>query len=249
MDKSLGKGLLALEILAESESPIGVTALAGRMGITKSNAHRLLTALVATGYAEPTQPRGSYAPSLKLWRLGARIVARLDVKSIAAPHLARLVAETQETANLSVLDGPFMVYIDRVETDTYIRSYNRIGDRHPAHCTGTGLALLAHAPEETLAQALAEMKPHTPATLTDPTALATRLAQIRRQGYATTRAEFRPGINSIAAPIRGAHDRVVAAIGLSGPADRLKPARVKTLAPLVAATAEKVSRLLGAPAP
>lgn len=246
MDKSLGKGLLALEILAESDTPLGVTQLAGRMGITKSNAHRLLTSLVATGYAEPTQPRGSYTPSLKLWRLGARIVARLDVKSIATPHLAHLVAETQETANLSVLDGPFMVYIDRAEAGTCIRAYNRIGDRHPAHCTGTGLALLAHAPEETLAQALAALRPYTPATLTDPAALAARLEQVRHQGYAITRAEFRPGINSIAAPIRGAHGRVVAAIGLSGPADRLKPARAKILAPLVVAAADKISRLLGA---
>ena len=249
VDKSFLKGLAALEYLAQSDTPLGVTRLAALMGVTKSNAHRLLTALVSAGYAEPSQQRGSYLPSLKLWRLGAQIVARLDVKALAAPHLARLVAETQETANLAVLDGPYMVYIDRVETDTYIRAYNRIGDRHPAHCTGTGLALLAHAPEELVAQATVELSPFTPATLTTPQALAARLELVRKQGFAATRSEFRPGINSIAAPIRGAHGHVVAALGLSGPAEHFRPARVKALAPRVIAVAEKVSRLLGAPAP
>jgi DNA-binding IclR family transcriptional regulator len=96
---------------------------------------------------------------------------------------------------------------------------------------------------------MAELRPFTPATLTTATALAARLELVRRQGFAVTRAEFRPGINSIAAPIRGAHGRVVAALGLSGPAEHLRPARVKTLAPRVVTVAEKVSRLLGAPAP
>lgn len=249
MDKSFLKGLAALDHLAQSDTPLGVTRLADLMGITKSNAHRLLAALVAAGFAEPTVPRGSYVPTLKLWRLGARIVARLDVKAIAAPHLARLVAETGQTANLSVLDGPSMVYIDRVETDSYVRAYNRIGDLHPAHCTGTGLALLAHAPAETVAQAAVQLHPHTPATITDPARLEARLAEIRHLGVAVTRAEFRPGINSIAAPIRGAHGRVIAAIGISGPADQLRPARIRALVPTVAAAAAKVSRLLGAPAP
>lgn len=249
MDKSFLKGTAALDHLVNSETPLGVSRLADLMGINKSNAHRLLSALVAAGFAETVQPRGSYVPSLKLWRLGAQIVARLDVKAIAAPHLARLVTETQETANLAVLDGPFMVYIDRVETDMYVRAYNRIGDRHPAHCTGTGLVLLAHAKEDVLTQAFAEMRPFTPTTVTDPVSLVARLEEVRRQGFAVTRSEFRPGINSIAAPVRGAHGRVVAALGLSGPAERLKPARVKVLAPAVVAAAGKVSRLLGAPAP
>lgn len=247
MDKTFLKGLAALDLLAQSEAPVGVTRLASEMGITKSNAHRLLSALVAAGYAESTASRGSYQPTLKLWRLGAMTVARLDVKGIAAPHLARLVEETRETANLSVLDGHAMVYIDRVETDTYIRAYNRIGDRHPAHCTGTGLALLAHASADTIAAAIAALRPYTAATITDAAQLDARLATIRQQGHAITRAEFREGINSIAAPVRGAHGRVVAAIGISGPATRLKPARIRGLVPVVVEAAAKVSRLLGAP--
>ena len=90
MDKSLGKGLLALEILAESEAPLGVTALAGRMGITKSNAHRLLTALVATGYREIVLTGvdiASYGPDLPgrptLGQMARRLLA-------AVPELPRL---------------------------------------------------------------------------------------------------------------------------------------------------------------
>ena len=248
MDKTFLKGLAALDLLAQSEGPMGVSMLAEEMGITRSNAHRLLSALVAAGYAEAGAVRGSYVPTLKLWRLGAMTVARLDVKGIAAPHLARLVEETRETANLSVLDGHAMVYIDRVETDTYVRAYNRIGDRHPAHCTGTGLALLAHAAPDVVAGAVVAMRAYTAATITDAARLEERLATVRHQGHAVTRSEFREGINSIAAPVRGAHGRVVAALGISGPAGRLKTARLRGLVPVVMEAAAKVSRLLGAPA-
>ncbi len=247
MDKSFLKGLAALDFLAQSDGPVGVTQLARAMGITPSNAHRLLQALVATDFARPVGQRGGYEATLKLWRLGARTVARLDVKAIAAPHLARLMAEAKETANLSVLDGRYMVYVDRVETDVYFRAYNQIGGQYPLHCTGTGKVLLAYADAAVQASVNGDLHPFTPRTITNPAVLEAELARIRKEGIATTLAEFREGIASVAAPVFGAHGRVVAALGVSGPASRLRPTRMKALRAMVAATAAQVSRLLGAP--
>ncbi len=249
MDKSFLKGLAALDLLAQSEGPVGVTQLARAMGITPSNAHRLLQALVATDFARPVGARGGYEATLKLWRLGARTVARLDVKAIAAPHLARLMAEAQETANLSVLDGHHMVYVDRVETDVYFRAYNQIGGQYPLHCTGTGKVLLAYADDAVQAMALTDLRPFTPRTIVDPAKLMAELERIRAEGIATTMSEFREGIASVAAPVIGAHGRVVAALGVSGPLSRLKPARMRLLRDMVRTTSARVSRLLGAPGP
>ncbi len=206
-----------------------------------------MQALVATDFARPVGTRGGYEATLKLWRLGARTVARLDVKALAAPHLARLMAEAKETANLSVLDGRTMVYVDRVETDVYFRAYNQIGGQYPLHCTGTGKVLLAYADAAVQAAVRGDLHGFTPRTITDPEVLDAELTRIRKDGIATTLAEFRDGIASVAAPVFGAHGRVVAALGVSGPVSRLKPARMKALRAMVAATAAQVSRLLGAP--
>lgn len=247
MDKSFLKGLAALDFLAQSDGPVGVTQLARAMGITPSNAHRLLQALVASEFARPVGQRGGYEATLKLWRLGARTLARLDVKAIAAPHLARLMAEAQETANLSVLDGHHMVYVDRVETDVYFRAYNQIGGQYPLHCTGTGKVLLAYADDAVRNAVCADLRPFTARTITDPAKLLVELERVRTGRIATTLSEFREGIASVAAPVFGAHGRVVAALGVSGPLSRLKPSRMRQLRDMVGATASRVSRLLGGP--
>ena len=140
-----------------------------------------------------------------------------------------------------------MVYVDRVETDVYFRAYNQIGGQYPLHCTGTGKVLLAHADAAVQAAVRLDLHGFTPRTITDPVVLDAELARIRKDGIATTLAEFRDGIASVAAPVFGAHGRVVAALGVSGPLSRLRPKRMSVLRRMVAASAAQVSRLLGAP--
>jgi DNA-binding IclR family transcriptional regulator len=52
-------------------------------------------------------------------------------------------------------------------------------------------------------------------------ALQRQLAEIRRRGFAVTREELEVGLNGVAAPVRGADRRVIAALGISGPTARL----------------------------
>lgn len=222
MDKSFTKGLRVLEALALSTEPRGVAELAREMRMTKSNVHRLLSTLVAAGFARRNVERGSYEPDLKLWRLGSQVAARLDVRKVSAPYLAHLRNATQETAHLAILDGHMMVYIDRVESDQYVRTYGRIGAHAPAHCTGTGKALLSGAPPATIDAALRNLKRYTDRTLTSAPRVLAELNRVRAQGYAVTKGEWRQGVWSIAAPIRDHTGAVVAAVGVSGPADRLR---------------------------
>lgn len=249
MDKSFVKGLRVLEALAKSDTPRGVAELSRELDMTKSNVHRLLSTLVSQSFAQRNAANGTYEASIKLWELGSHVAGRLDVRKIAAPHLAELKNRTGETAHLSILDGYNMVYIDRVETDQYVRTYGRIGARAPAHCTGTGKVMLAHAAPEIVAAALKDLERFTPRTITSVAAMKTELNRVREQGYAVTKEEWRSGVWSIAAPIFGPTGAVVAGIGISGPADRIRPRLLKEFKPIVMATAAAVSERMGARLP
>jgi len=249
VDKSFVKGLRVLEALARSDTPRGVAELARELQMTKSNVHRLLSTLVSQSFALRHAANGTYEAGIKLWELGAQVAGRLDVQRIAARHLAELKDKTGETAHLSILDGHHMVYIDRVETDQYVRTYGRIGARAPAHCTGTGKVMLSHAPPEVLAAALKDLQPYTARTITSIPAMRAELNRVRELGYAVTKEEWRSGVWSIAAPIFGARGTVVAAMGISGPAERVRPRLLKGFKPLVIAAAAAVSAKLGAPVP
>jgi len=248
MDKSLVKGLNLLTVLAHSKEARGVSDLAREVGLTKSNVHRLLQTMTAQGFVRHDTERGIYEPSLKLWELGRLVMARVDVRRIAAPLMAELSARTGESVHLSVLDGAEVVYIEIAESSHPVRAYSRIGRHTPAHCVATGKALLAHAPPSVVAEAAemaARLGPLTPRTIISQAALEEELTRVRRLGYALNRGERSEAVRGVAAPIWGFDGRAIAAVGIAGPAERLKPATMRQLAPVVMDAAAEITRRVG----
>jgi DNA-binding IclR family transcriptional regulator len=244
MDKTLLKGLLVLESIATGE-PTTIQALATELGLTKSNAHRTLQTLAHAGYATRDETTGNYRSTLKLFELGAKQLASLDVRRLAAPTMRRLADTTEETVHLSILDSDTVIYVDKIDSPQPVRAYSVVGGRAPAYCVATGKALLAFQTRDYLARHLRDLEAHTPATFTDPDALEAELARIARCGYAVNRGEWRETVGGIAAPIFDALGTAIAAIGISGPLDRLGQKRIKALIPEVLHAGAEVSRALG----
>ena len=249
MDSTVAKALALIETLAASAQPIGVTELAARQGLTKSNVHRLLQTLAGRGYVVAVDRR--YTLTTKLWELGAQVVGRLDVAQVANPVMQRLVAEVDETAHLSVLDLATceVVSIHNVESTQPVRAYSRIGQRTPAHCVATGKALLAAQPPEALAVLSKELARFTRHTLYRRADLLVALEKIRRDGYSTNVGEWREQVGGIAVAIRDHAGQPVAALGLTVPVERLQSKVVKRYAPMLVEAADEVSRQMGAPGP
>lgn len=247
MDTTVAKALSLLEALAASDKPLGVTELATKFDLTKSNVHRLLQTLAARGYVEAANHR--YTVTTKLWELGTLVVSRLDVARVATPIMQNLVAQVDETAHLSVLDMQAceVVSIHNVESTQPVRAYSRIGQRTPAHCVATGKALLAAQPPDALASLPKELAKFTRHTLHRRTDLLAALEKIRHDGYSTNVGEWREQVGGMAVVIRDHTARPVAALGLTVPVERLQPKVVKRYVPLLIAAAGEVSRRLGAP--
>ena len=234
-----------LERLVELGRPSGVTELALATGLQKSNVHRILSTLRFMGYVR-SNADSSYEPTLRLWELGQRIHARMNLPAAARPHLQRLMQETDETSHLAVLDGREVVYVETIETGNPVRAHTPLGGRAPAYCTASGKALLSGRPAAVI-EAVARLSVrHTPSTITGPGELLRVLKQVRERGYATNVGEFRPNVAGIAAPVVDRRGEVVAAVGIAGPLDRLRPARIRQLAPAVLAVARDISAALGA---
>lgn len=236
------KALRVLERLVESERPLGVSEIARSGGVAKSNVHRLLAALVATGHARRRED-GAYEPTLRMWELGVRVLNRLDLRGVARPHLQALEARTDETVHLTIRAGAEIVYIDKIESHHPVREFTRIGDRAPAHCTATGKVLLAFAATEVPLPR--RLPAFTPATIRDPRRLASELERVRRQGYAFNVGEYGAHVNGVAAPIADHEGKVVAAVAISGPSERIRPASLRACAPLVLEAAQTISERLG----
>jgi len=240
------KGLAVLEALVSPPGPPRtIDDLAREMNLTRSNVHRTLQTLAFAGYVRKEDATGRYHPTMKLFEMGARQLAAFDVRNVALPFMRALAQECGETVHLSVLDGISVVYIDKIDSPQPVRSYTEIGGRAPAYAVATGKALLAHQPEGYVDRFADELKRHTPATIASLADLKLELDRVRALGYAVNRGEWRETVGGLAVGIFDGLDRVVAALGISGPLERLAKGRFAALAPIVREYAGQISRRMG----
>ena len=246
MDKTLLKGLAVLEAVAGNDGPPRtIDELAAQLELTRSNVHRTLQTLAHAGYVIRDEVSGNYRGTLRMFELGARQVARFDVRKYAPPFMRLLAEQTGETVHLSVLDGIDVIYLDKIDSPQPIRAYTAVGGRAPAYAVATGKALLAVQPDGYLARHDSSIQRHTPATLASLPALKEEMQKILRLGYALNRGEWRESVGGVAVAIFDALDQPIAALGISGPMERLTPKRMEELAPLVRKYAAEVSRAMG----
>ncbi|WP_420995671.1 IclR family transcriptional regulator [Cupriavidus sp. 30B13] len=245
MNNTLIKGLGVVELLAHSARPLGLTEIAAHMGLAKSNVHRLLQALTDMNYVIRDASGTGYSPSIKLWELGSAVLARLDLRRHAEAWMDQLMHTSGESVHLSVLDGGEVVYVHKIDSPNPVRAYTQIGGRALAHCVATGKAMLAFQPEAALQRMSAALVPSTPNSIVDPAQFLQEMAKVRKQGYAVNRGEWRETVCGVAAPISDGNGQVIAAVGLSGPAERFRPQRIKGFAELVRGSAAEISDSLG----
>lgn len=246
MDKTLLKGLMVLEAISHLEGQVlTLSEIADRVGLTVSNTHRTLQTLAHAGYVRRDAVTGAYDCTLKMFEMGARQLANLDARRLAPPFLRELSRRTNETVHLSVLDGVDVVYVDKIDSPQPLLAYSAIGGRAPAYAVATGKALLAFRDPDYIEHYGSVIQKHTDATHVSMSVLKHELADISRIGYAINRGEWRIGIGGIAAPVFNGLDDVVAALGISGPLERLTNQKMAEYAPVIQQIAHQFSAHMG----
>lgn len=245
MNNTLVKGLRLLELMARSPAPLGITEVANRMRLGKGDVHRLMQSLVELGFARRVGTSGTYAASTKVWELGTAMLSSLDLRKIAGPRMERLAEAVRETVHLSILDGADVIYLHQIDSPEVIRTHVPVGSRVPAHTVATGKAILSTQDEESL-EAFAELHltQLTERTITDPARFLREMRRVREAGYAINRGEFSESVYGVAAPIVDSTGAALAGIGVSGPSDRLRPARFEALGGLLVEAAQQISHEL-----
>lgn len=242
----MGAALRLLKTFTAEDPELGITALAKRLGVAKSTVHRLAKTLVAEGFLEQNPIDGRYRLGLLLFSLGTQVRRRMDVSEQAVPFLHALGAKSGETVHLAVLHDTEILYLRNIDSPHAVRTRSYLGVRMPAYCTSEGKVLLAFSPQLVVASVMrSNLIPRTEQTVTDKTQLAKLLAQVQVAGYAIDDEESEIGMRSVAAPIFNANGSVVAAVGLSGPTQRVTKAGLKKFSALVMEVSHAISARLG----
>ena len=244
MDKTAVKVFRGFEHICRGDKPIGVSALAAKLRLTKSNAHRVLRTLVALGYVEQHED-GNYGPTLKAWELGNLLISRLDFVQVAKPHLRRLNETTGESIYLATLNGTSVVYLDVLESSYPIRINASIGGTAPPHCSASGKLLLAFNPDFAKEYLARPLDKHTARTVVRLPDIQKTLEAVRRNGYAINDGEWREGVCGVSAPLHTAYRQGVACIGITALKERTSRKKLLGFAEVLKETAARISRELG----
>ena len=243
--QSVDRALSVLEILG-ARGEAGVTEIAAELGVHKSTAFRLVAVLEGRGFVEQLADRGKYRLGFGIVRLAGATAAHMDLSQEGRRTCEELAADVGETVNIAILDGDGAINVSEIRGTSAISSHNWVGQRTPLHATSSGKVLLAFAPDPVRAELLRpRLERYTDATVTDADELERELEDVVRRGWATTVQEYEVGLNALAAPVRDAEGRVVAAVSVSGPSFRLAAGALADLAPVVVAATETLSRRLG----
>jgi DNA-binding IclR family transcriptional regulator len=243
--QSVDRALTILEILAH-HGELGVTEIACDLGVHKSTAFRLVSALEQHRLVEQLGERGKYRLGFGIVRLAGATTARMNLAEESRPFCRRLAAEFNETVNIAVLDAGTAVNITQEQGSAAVTVQNWTGKRTPLHATSSGKVLLAWATDEEFGAAVEwRLERFTQHTITSAAALRAELKRVRKQGWACTAEELEIGLNAVAAPIRGDEGTVVAAISVSGPSYRLSAESFPAVAARLRASASEISIQLG----
>ncbi|MHA6250796.1 IclR family transcriptional regulator [Oceanobacillus sp. CAU 1775] len=243
---SVSNALRILKSFSTFEPTLKVSQIAESHNLAKSTVSRLLSTLAHEGFVEKDKKTGAYKLGLSVLTLGGIVTNNLEIHKEASPVMNKLVTDTGETAHLSILDGLDTIYIHKEECNHPVRILTHLGRKNPAYCTSSGKVLLAFTEGNLVEEIISKgLKKYTSNSITDPNKLREEMELIRQRGYAISTEELTEGTRSVAAPIRDYTGKVVSAINVVGPLQRMKDYRIPDIAKKVVFASEEASERLG----
>jgi IclR family acetate operon transcriptional repressor len=244
--RAVERALQIMECFDDEHPERGISDIAQAVGLHKATAHRIVTTLVNYGYLERVEDGQKYRLGLELPNLGYKVLRRMDLRNEAIPFMKQLVAEWDETCDLSIFDQGEVFYIEIVRGTRALTISAAVGQRLPVHATASGKLFLAYLPQERVDDILSRpLEAFTEKTVTSPEGLRNQLEEVRKQGYAVDYEEFEHGVCAVAAPIFNRSGNVIAAIGGPSPMSRMTPDRITQIAEAFKEAAKGVSHRMG----
>lgn len=242
---SVANTLKILDVLGENEE-LSIGEICTKTGFGKSSVFRMLYTLESSNFIRKTAS-GKYTLGFKFAAYGYFVASNLNIRQVCKPFMIALRDACGETVQLSILnDSGKVMFISKELGNHNILPNISIWEEKEAYSMSCGKTLLANIQRSTMLKYVEgyNLVQLTPNTITDKAVLLEQLERIRINGYAEDLEESEPNLVCFSAPIFNFERSCVAALSVSGPANRMYPKR-DSLIEAVKATARDISTALG----
>lgn len=245
--QSVDRTLSILETLSDYENGLGIKEISELVMLNKSTVHRLLATLIYKGYVKQDKDTNKYMITLKLFELGNKKVAKMNLTSIAQPYLEELMEKTNEVVHLVVRDGNEYIYISKYQPKKPILMSTYIGLRKPLYCTAVGQAIMSQLSEDEIKTIwnTSDIKKYTKNTITDYDMLLKKIEKIKKDGYALDNQEVEDGIRCIGTVLKNYKNEVCGAVSVSGAIISFTDDKIDSFSNMLIECTTKISKELG----
>lgn len=244
--KSLRTGLRVLVEFERAPRDLGVTDLANRCGLSKSQVSKILSALVDSGLVEQDSVTKTYHIGQRCFLLGSRFTTYDSLCQAATPVMRELLNRTGHSIRLSIPHGDDSLYLFGLEGPHFIDTGWRSGNCVPMGASSAGRVMMAFMDPSERARLLDMPIPAlTPETIRDRAQVETIVEAARKSGYVVQRNETSLGLGVISVPIFKSNQTVIGAIGAAFPSHILLPSEEPKLISELHDAARAISQRLG----
>ena len=244
--KSLRTGLRVLLEFEQNQRDFGVTELAQRCDLSKSQVSKILSALVDSGLVVQNPATRTYSVGQRCYVLGSRFTTYDSLCQAATPVMRELLNRTGHSVRLSVPDGDQSLYLIGLEGPMFMDTGWRSASSVPIGASSAGRVLMAYFDPRRSKRLLdLPVPPLTKHTVRDRAKLEKLVAAVRRDGYSIQRNETSLGLGVVSVPLFKASQQLVGALGLAFPSHHVSAGDEPVLVEALHDAARAISQRLG----
>ena len=246
--KSVIKSFIVLEAFSLKKPELTFTEVANITGLGRTNVHKLLKTLVSLNCLAQDRNGGAYRLGPKLFELGSRYLAQLNLRRVAMPYLIKLSEVFDDTVYLCIEDKGEALCLERLDGPSPIQvTVLQRGGRMPLHAGAAPMAILSGMQDEKIVQIMRErsFKRFTENTVGNIDQLLAKVQQVRKQGYSVSWEDVTIGVASFGAPVRDFSGKVIGALSIGGLISRFEGEKKDYFINLVKETSLNISKKLG----
>lgn len=219
------------------ERELTLTQIATKTGLHKSTAFRLLATLEQNGFIIREDDGEQYQLGYRIWELSNQVNTSQHPALLCLSEMEQLRDELDETVSLYVRDGHERLRIQSVESRQPIRRVAPVGVRLPLIVGASSKVLVAYEAPDVKNKLMDELAN---ASSIQPELYRAQILQVQLQGFAKSFEEREVGAAAISVPVLTKSKRLIAALTVSGPANRLTSEQMDEILPSIQQSAERM---------
>lgn len=249
--QTLSKALEILNYIKDCPSSEGITlnAISKNLGISKSSAHRILDTLLSYGFVEKNNSAiTTYRLSWAAYRVGSAVPKYHTLNSSNyVTVLESLSNELQQTVNINVLDGNYIISLYKSDPNNPIPSRSFFGQHSPLYATAAGKLFMLNFTKDEILNYFknVEIKKYTSNTILNYIDFLEELEKIKTNGFSTDFCEYNENSVCIALPVKDYTSQIVAAVSVTDTPEVMTEERLQIIKPKLESVCKSLSKYLG----